>query len=215
MNIDINCDLGESEPLEVTEALMRHITSANIGSENIRECVVLAKRYGVHVGAHPRHPLGRGEVRVTPNELESLLLKQVDEFQNLHHIKLHGALYHATERDQGLAEKYIELVQREWPGVIIYAKRAGLVEQVAHTHRVPVWGEAFVDRRYRADGTLVPRTEPDALITDVRAAVSQGEELIRRLKPQTLCVHSDTPGAPAIAEALRRMVPGPHPSSRG
>ena len=215
MNVDINCDLGEGEPLELTEALMRHITSANIGSENSQQCIALAKRYGVHVGAHPRHPIGRGEVRVTPSELERLLLEQLAEFQNLHHIKLHGALYHATDKDSGLAEKYVDVVRRERPGAIIYARRGGLVEQIAKIRGLPVWGEAFADRRYRPDGTLVPRTEPDALITDVHAAVEHAAELLRRLKPQTLCVHSDTPGAPAIAEALRRMVQGPHPSSRG
>jgi UPF0271 protein len=215
MNIDINCDLGEGEPLELTEALMRHITSANIGSENIQECVALAKRYGVHVGAHPRHPIGRGEIRVTLEEFESLLLEQVGEFDAVHHIKLHGALYHATEKDASLAEKYVDLVRREWPGVIIYARCGGLVEQVAKVCGVPVWGEAFADRRYRPDGTLVPRMESNALITDVEAAVAQAMDLIARLKPQTMCVHSDTPGAPAIAEALKRTVQGRHPSSRG
>jgi 5-oxoprolinase (ATP-hydrolysing) subunit A len=215
MNIDINCDLGEGEPLELTEALMRHITSANIGSENTQACIALAKRYGVHVGAHPRHSIGRGEVRVSPAELETLLLEQVKPFVGLHHIKLHGALYHATDKDPALARAYATLVQRQWPGVIIYARCGGLVEQVAKSCGVPVWGEAFADRRYKADGTLVPRTEPDALITDVEAAVAQSQELIRRLKPQTLCVHSDTPNAPAIAEAIKRMVQGLRPSSRG
>ena len=214
VNIDLNCDLGEGEPLELTEALMRHITSANIGSENIEACIALAKRYGVHVGAHPRHAVGRGEIRVSPQELETLLLEQVRPFRELHHIKLHGALYHATDNDPALADKYVTLVRGQWPGAIIYARCNGLVEHVATDHGVPVWGEAFADRRYRADGTLVPRSEPDALITDPRAAVVHAKELIDRLKPRTLCVHSDTPGAVAIAETLRRMVQGSRPSSR-
>jgi UPF0271 protein len=133
----------------------------------------------------------------------------------VHHIKLHGALYHATEADSALAEKYVEIVRREWPGVIIYARCGGLVEQVAKACGAAVWGEAFADRRYRPDGTLVPRTESNALITDVEAAVAQAMDLIARLKPQTMCVHSDTPGAAAIAEALKRTVQGRHPSSRG
>src|SRR5687768_7805961 len=146
-NIDINCDLGEGEPVELTEALMRHITSANIGDRNTGECIALAKKYGVHIGAHPRHPVGRGEVHVTVDELETLLREQVSTFGELHHIKLHGALYHATERDPGLAESYVNFVQRQWPGVIIYAKRGGLVETLAPGR---VWGEAFADRRYRS-----------------------------------------------------------------
>jgi 5-oxoprolinase (ATP-hydrolysing) subunit A len=213
MSIDINCDLGEGEPLEITEALMRHISSANIGDHNTKECLALAKRYGVHVGAHPRHPIGRGELQLSPDELERLLQEQLKPFHELHHIKLHGALYHATEGDRALAERYVDFVRRERPGVIIYAKCGGLVERVARG--VTVWGEAFADRRYRADGNLVPRTEPDALITDMETAVAHAKELVRRLKPRTLCVHSDTPNAVAIAEAIRRMVQGLHLSSRG
>jgi 5-oxoprolinase (ATP-hydrolysing) subunit A len=127
-------------------------------------------------------------------------------FRELHHIKLHGALYHATDNHPALAEKYVSVVRGRCPGVIIYARCGGLVERVAKDGGVPVWGEAFADRRYRPDGTLVPRTQPDALITDPQAALAHAERLIERLKPQTLCVHSDTPGAVAIAEALRRMV---------
>ena len=207
MNLDINCDLGEGEPLELTEALMRHITSANIGSEKTQECIALAKRYGVHVGAHPRHAIGRGEVQVSRHEFETLLLEQVGEFgDDLHHIKLHGALYHAAESNYIVARQYITILQRKWPGVIIYAKCGGLVHGMAMRDGVPVWGEAFADRRYLPDGRLVPRSAPDALITDVEAAVEQAKELVRRLKPQTMCVHSDTPNAVPIAEALRRMV---------
>jgi len=207
MNLDINCDLGEGEPLELTEALMPFITSANIGSEKTQECIALAKRYRVHVGAHPRHPIGRGEVQVTRHELETLLVEQVGRFNDsdLHHIKLHGALYHAAEGDSAIAFQYIKLVQRKWPGVIIYARCGGLVEGIAR-RTGPAWGEAFADRRYRPDGLLVPRSEPNALITDPDEAVKQARELVRRLKPQTLCVHSDTPNAVAIAEALKRMV---------
>ena len=214
MNLDINCDLGEGELIELTEALMRHITSANIGSENIDACVALAKKYRVHIGAHPRHPVGRGKIRVSPAELETLLLEQVSPFRELHHIKLHGALYHAMDADPALARTYVDLVHRQWPDAIIYARCGGLVEQIARQRRVPVWGEVFADRRYGPDGNLVPRSEPNALITDPQSCVAHARELIARLKPQTLCVHSDTPGAPAIAEAIRRMAQESRPSSR-
>ena len=193
---------------------MQHITSANIGSEKTQECIALARRYGVHVGAHPRHPIGRGEVQVTRHELETLLIEQVGQFgDDLHHIKLHGALYHASEEDPAVARQYVTIVRHKWPGVIIYAKCGGLVEMIARRDG-PVWGEAFADRRYRSDGLLVPRSEPNALITDVDAAVAQAKELVSRLKPETLCVHSDTPNAVAIAAALKRMVRELRPSSR-
>ena len=214
MNLDINCDLGEGEALALTEALMRHITSANIGPENTKECIALAKRHGVHVGAHPRHRIGRGDVDVSAQELEELLREQVSVFRELHHIKLHGALYHATEKTLALANSYVDFVKREWPHAIIYAQCGRLVERTAKQAGVRVWGEAFVDRRYRADGTLVPRSHPDALITDAEEVVAHASELLRRLRPETLCVHSDTPNSVAIAKALRRMVREWHPSSR-
>lgn len=214
MDIDINCDLGEGEPLELTEALMQHITSANIGSEKTQECIALARRHGVHVGAHPRHPIGRHDINVSTREFAQLLRDQVGQFSELHHVKLHGALYHATEKSEVLAKYYVELVQREWPRAIIYAQCGRLVEQIARRLGVPVWGEAFADRRYRDDATLVPRSEPDALITDVDTAVAHAKKLVHCLGPQTLCVHSDTRNAVAIAEALRRMVRELRPSSR-
>ena len=221
MNLDINCDLGEGEPLELTEALMQHITSANIGSERTQECITLAKRYGVHVGAHPRHPIGRGDIDVNVGEFAELLREQIGQFSELHHIKLHGALYHATEKSEVLAKCYVELVKREWPRAIIYAQCGKLVERIARQSGVKVWGEAFADRRYRGDGTLVPRSEPDALITDVGEAVAHTKELVTQwglagletgVTLGTLCVHSDTPNAVAIAAALKRMVQEWRPS---
>lgn len=204
MNIDLNCDLGEGEPWELTEALMRHITSANIGSERTAQCIELARQHGVHVGAHPRHAGGRADVHVTPDEFEKLLREQVAPFRELHHIKLHGALYHATDVDAALAERYADVVSRDWPGVIIYARCGGLAARIAQERGVEVWGEAFADRRYRADGTLVPRSEPGAVITDLPVVLAHAEEVVRRVRPRTLCVHSDTSGAVAMVQALRR-----------
>lgn len=191
----------------MAEALMRHVTSVNIGPENTPLCVQLAQKYGVHVGAHPRHSGGRNDIHVTPDGLEALLRDQVKPFAALHHIKLHGALYHATDADIALAQRYVDVVLCEWPGVIIYARCGGLVEGVAKERGAEVWGEAFADRRYQADGGLVPRSQPGAVITDVAQALAHAEEVVRRLRPRTLCVHSDTPNAVAIAEALRRRAP--------
>src|SRR5688500_18309234 len=118
MRFDLNCDLGEGEPRARTEALMRVITSANVACgghagdlASMERCVALAKKFKVRLGAHPgtadRAGFGRGELKITPAELELLLLQQVGTLERiarahgvkLHHIKLHGALYHATERD--------------------------------------------------------------------------------------------------------------------
>src|SRR4030095_5379345 len=126
MNLDLNCDLGEGEPQTRTRALMRWITSANVACgghagdvRSMSVCVRLCKEFGVLLGAHPgawsRTDFGRGTVQIEPVELELLLLHQISALEriatqhgvHLHHIKLHGALYHATENDVPLARRYI------------------------------------------------------------------------------------------------------------
>jgi UPF0271 protein len=233
MKFDLNCDLGEGEPRTRTEALMRVITSANVACgghagtpASMRLCVRLAKKYGVRLGAHPGVPdaksFGRGKCEVTPDELERWLQQQVGTLQviarehrvRLHHIKLHGALYHATEVNPKLARRYVAAVARQWPRVKVFARARGRVVGVARRKGLAVWEEAFLDRGYRDDGALVPRSEPGALpstvsevIARLRRLQSKGEVLsvsgkVLSLRPQTLCIHSDTPHALVIAKAV-------------
>lgn len=229
--LDLNCDLGEWESPPRTRALMQRITSANVAcgghagdARSMTRCVRLAREFGVRLGAHPGLPDraggGRIEARVTPDDLERLLVEQVGtltalartEGVRLHHIKLHGALYHATERDPRLARHYLAVVTRRWPGAVIYARAGGRVAALAG--RGQVWGEAFLDRAYREDGTLVPRGEPGALLPTLRAMREQARNLMERgevitrsgkripLLAKTLCLHSDTPQAVRLAGFL-------------
>ncbi len=237
MKLDVNCDLGEGEPLARTSALLRWVTSANVAcgghagdARTMRACVRLARQFGVRLGAHPgpwsRGDQGRGVVRLTPAELELLLLQQVGALEKiaradgvkLHHIKLHGALYHASDADERLAQRYVAAVRRWWPEAIIYARAGGRVARVARRAGVRVWEEAFVDRGYRADGTLVPRQEPNALLTRTAEVferlvrlrerseiiAASGERI--KLRAQTLCVHSDTPRAVAMVRAIAKTL---------
>jgi len=236
MKFDLNCDLGEGESRARTRALMRAITSANVacgghaGTEtSMRLCVRLAKQCSVRLGAHPGAPgtkdFGRGGVKVTPDELESWLLEQVGSLQRvareqgvrLHHIKLHGALYHASEADANVAHRYVEVVAEHWPRVKIFAQAGGRVATLAERTGVGVWGEAFLDRGYRDDGTLVLRAEPGALLTTIKEVIARAERLqakgevlsvsgkVLRLRPQTLCIHSDTPDAVRLAGAVANL----------
>jgi len=214
MRIDLNCDLGEGEPLQRTAALMRWITSANIACgghagdvASMAACVRLATKYGAHVGAHPGAKAGRGEVRIDPDELELLLLQQIGTLERiakgaLHHVKLHGALYHLTDSNAPLARRYIVTIKRWWPRLIIYARANGLVAKLAHQQGVRLWEEGFADRRYAPDGTLVLRTQPNALITDPQEALAQSQALVVR----TICVHSDTPRATKLVEVIARWL---------
>ncbi len=237
MELDLNCDLGEGEPRTRTRALLRWITSANIAcgghagdARSMRDCVRLAQEFKVNVGAHPGHwsraDLGRGEVRMTPDELELLLLQQVgalekialSEGARLHHLKLHGALYHAVEADVKLARRYAQVVARYWPGAIVYAFTRGHVLPAVGHVGLRGFAEGFADRAYQADGRLVPRSEPGAVLGSVAAAVDRlngvltgrgiravgGRWLRRRL--DTLCVHSDSPNAVRLVRTLSGLI---------
>jgi 5-oxoprolinase (ATP-hydrolysing) subunit A len=234
-NIDLNCDLGEHEGLARRRALMRWITSANVACgghagnrRSMESCVRLARQFNVRLGAHPgvATKFGRGSVKITPEQLEALLREQVGTLADiarslrvkLHHIKLHGSLYHATDRDKKLAARYIETVTHLWPRAIIYARAGGLVSRLARSRGIAVWDEVFADRRYQDDGFLVPRDRPNALVTDLREVrnflerLQQADEIVSvsgkviAVKARTICVHSDTPNAVRIAAACRRFL---------
>ena len=237
MDLDLNCDLGEGEPLSHTKSLMRSITSANVACgghagnfKTLETCVCLANEFGVNLGAHPglwdRASFGRAAPNITPHELELLLLHQVGAIEKvahtngcgLHHIKLHGALYHACDSNEKLGWRYLSAVARWWPGVRVYARAGGRVARLGRKAGVPVWEEVFLDRGYFKDGTLVPRIEAGAQSSDlneVRArlrslaedghviAVS-GEPI--RIKARTACIHADAPQAIERARAARKYL---------
>lgn len=233
MTIDINCDLGEGEAPARVRALMKWISSANVacgghaGSlHSMDYCVRMARGFGVRLGAHPgywdRENFGRRHIEIRPSDLELLLVQQVGALEKvaaagnmrLHHLKLHGALYHAVESDSGLATCYAETVARFWPKAKLYAVPQGRVSQMAKSAGIKVWDEAFADRAYMSDGTLVPRNVAGAVLGNPREVVSRMRGLLLegsietlsgsrlRLKPKTLCVHSDTAEAVRIARAL-------------
>jgi len=237
MKLDLNCDLGEGEPLVRTRALMRWIASANVAcgghagdARSMRACVRLAKQSGVKLGAHPgpwsRADRGRGPVRISADELELLLLQQVGALEkianservHLNHIKLHGALYHAVEAEAVLARAYVRCVATHWPQAKIYALAGGRVVSAAKGRGVPCLAEGFADRAYQADGRLVPRTKPGAVLSNVAESVLRVRALLagrgltardgRRLVLQieTVCVHSDSPHALRLVRELSAVI---------
>ena len=191
-------------------------------------CVRLAKQYNVRVGAHPglRSNFGRGKILIQPRELELLLLQQTSALEciarahelKLHHIKLHGSLYHATEATERLARAYLLAVRRWYSKSIVYARAGGRVAALAPRVGVRVWEEAFADRAYESDGSLVARSWPAAIISDIREITKRVKQLIEektvlsrsgtllRMAARTLCVHSDTPRAVEIAVVCREVI---------
>lgn len=244
MSLDLNCDLGEGETPEVAGALMAHITSANIAcgghagdDTSIRLCLQLAREHGVRAGAHPGLPdragFGRAPSPLDPGGLRALLRQQLGRFLGLcseaqvapHHVKLHGTLYHMAEADPALRAAYLDFYAQELPGLTLYAFAGGQVVAEARARGLRVWGEAFLDRGYRPDGSLVPRGEPGAHLDHLEAlrsrvlGVRERGEIVAvdggvvPVRAETLCLHGDRPNAAAWAKAARQWLAGPGLSS--
>lgn len=218
MTIDLNADLGEGAGFDAE--LMTVITSANVccgqhagDIDTLSGTLTLAKTHRVTVGAHPgyadRENFGRKEFAVTPADVSTLCLTQVQSLEvrarragvKVKYIKPHGALYHQICRDADLARGLLKVGLLPVVGLPDSALAA--VARAWDREFIP---EGFADRRYRPDGTLVPRSEPDAFVDDPDEAVRQVEWLIRERGVRTVCVHGDNRDAVAFAAAVREAL---------
>lgn len=229
--IDLNADLGEGHD---DAAAMPHLTSANIAcgfhagdAATMRRTVELCVRHGVAIGAHPSlhdpEHFGRRELEIDAATVHAQTLYQIgalDAFARaagtrLHHVKPHGALYNMAARDRELA-KAIARAVRDYDGTLLLVGLAGsLSVEAARAAGLRAASEAFCDRRYRADGSLAPRSQPGAVIDDVDAAVAQAVSIATRgeavaddgshvrIAADTLCVHGDRENAGEFAHRLR------------
>jgi UPF0271 protein len=215
--IDLNADVGEGMGTE--SELLPLISSANVccglhagGVEEAARTIGEAIRLGVTIGAHPgyadREQFGRREQPVTVEEVRHLTVYQVGALQALaeslggwvSYVKPHGAFYHQLCRERMLAEAFVRALER-WQLPVV-GLPASQLEAACQGH-LPFIREGFLDRRYRPDGSLVPRHEPHALILDPQEAVAQAERLLQDFGIQTLCVHGDTPQAVALVRNVR------------
>lgn len=217
MFIDLNADLGEGAGFDAE--LMALVTSANVccglhagGPSDIARTLVLARKHGVAVGAHPgyhdREHFGRRELALTNQELVGLCVYQLGALTAMaavmglapRYVKPHGALYNQACRDRAVADLLVVgLAQFELPVVGLPNSQLA----AACADRLPFVPEGYADRRYRPDGSLVPRSEPDAFVYDPDEAVKQVEWLIRERGVRTICVHGDNPQAVAFTTAVR------------
>jgi UPF0271 protein len=234
MQLDLNADVGEGMH-EVDGALMPHLTSANIACglhagdpQTMASTAALAIRHGVSVGAHPgfadREGFGRTAQDRTPDEVMNLVLYQVGALDailaplggDLRHVKPHGALYNQAASDRSLAVAIIAGIRAFHPTLRLVGLAGSAMEEAARALGHPFTPEAFADRRYRPDGTLLARSEPGSLLTDpdevaaqVRLLVTDSEVLANdgsqaKISFESLCLHGDTPGAPALAARVRQ-----------
>jgi UPF0271 protein len=230
VSIDLNADVGEGME---DSGLFPFLTSASVACgmhagdpSRMDETVALALAHGVRVGAHPGYPdrehFGRVRLEMSADTVERLVLYQVaalDGFVRsrggtLAHVKPHGALYHAGAEFPDLARAIAEGIRRVRPSLVLVGPADSMLTEAGRDAGLPVAAEAFADRRYMPDGTLVPREEPDALLSTADESAEQALSIAREgrvrardgsmisVRADTLCLHGDTPGAPEFARRI-------------
>jgi UPF0271 protein len=241
MRIDLNSDMGESfgrYTLGEDAEIMRHVTSINVACgwhagdpAVMRNTVAAAKAAGVRVGAHPSYPdhlgFGRREMALTRQEARDYTLYQLGTLHAfataqgmaLQHVKAHGALYNVAVRDReialGIAEAMAEFDRR----LIMVGLPDSELLRAAAAVGLRSAREAFADRAYNEDGTLVSRKVPGAVIHDAEAVVARVLAMVQgrvtaltgKIIPitvETICLHGDTPGAAVLARSVRQALEG-------
>lgn len=233
--IDINCDMGEGCPND--ESLLGLVSSASIAcgvhagsAELMRRTMSLAAARGVAVGAHPgladAAGMGRREQPLTVRDAHDLVAAQVRAMQDaareldvtVSHVKPHGAIYNQAARDAALADAVAQAVREADANLILFGLAGSELVRAGIAAGLRVASEAFADRRYRADGSLVPRSRPGAIIEDPADATAQVLRIVRdhklvtvegaelTVQADTICVHSDSPDSVEMVRRVREAL---------
>jgi UPF0271 protein len=239
MHIDLNSDMGESFGAYIIgadEEILRWVTSANVacgwhgGDPHVmRQTVERAKALKVAIGAHPSYPdllgFGRRPMQITRQEARDYMLYQIGALRafaesaglTLQHVKPHGAIYNVAVKDRELSRGIAEGVKDAGGDLILVGLPDSEILKAGQELGLKVAREAFGDRAYNEDGTLVSRKVAGSLITDPalvarrviglaqgRVTCITGKEI--HLPADTICLHGDTPGAATIAKAVREAL---------
>lgn len=230
--IDLNADLGEGSPFD--EAILAIVSSANIScgahagdDHSILQAITFAKANRVVIGAHPSYPdkanMGRVSLPMSKSALQQSLVEQLSYLQRIakqagsdvRYVKAHGALYNDMAKDRNLAEQFCQCIDAFDASLAIMGLAGSAIADVCRTQGKVFIAEAFIDRRYHPDGTLVSRTQPGAILDHPPEAVKQALQLIQQqsvitlsgapvpIQADSLCLHGDTPAALTIAEQLK------------
>ncbi|HZH56430.1 LamB/YcsF family protein [Yanghanlia caeni] len=237
LSIDLNCDMGESfgawsmgHDLEILPL----VSSANIACGfhagdpgTMRKTVAAAIGNGVALGAHPGLPdlmgFGRRNMAITPQQAYDLVVVQVgamaataaSQGARLHHVKAHGALYNMAVADPSLARALAQAVRDVDASLVFYALASSTMAQIAADVGLTVAHEVFADRTYQPDGSLTPRSQPNAMIEDPEVSIRQVLRMVQEgrvtavdgsdveVRADTLCIHGDQPGAVVFAKTIR------------
>lgn len=218
---------------DIEAALMPLVSSCSIACgghagdiDTMRATARLAKQHGVSIGAHPSYPdrkgFGRRSLSYDPVKLMHNLTAQIADLQSvldteempMRHVKPHGALYNDAVKDEALAKIFVDAARKAGNSIVIVGPPGSMLEEAANAAKLAFAAEGFVDRLYQSTGALTPRGAAGAIIEDISArarqalAIARGETLqladgTLQLAVQTLCIHSDSPGAVETAMAAR------------
>ena len=239
-NIDINCDMGEAfgnYSMPNDALLFNYISSANIAcgfhagdATVMHDTVALAIQHNVAIGAHPGlqdlQGFGRREMKISPKEVYQIILYQIGALSafvkaanaKLNHVKPHGALYNMAAKDLTLAQAIADAIYDFDPSLILYGLAGSELINAAYNKGLKAASEVFADRTYQDDGSLTPRTQVNALITNEKDAVAQVVRLVHQqqvisvnekiisLKADTLCIHGDGEHAVAFAKTIHHAL---------
>ncbi|MBT9151824.1 MAG: hypothetical protein DDT35_00034 [Firmicutes bacterium] len=238
--VDINCDMGESYGvyrLGQDQELLRYVSSVSIacgfhaGDPSVmRETIALARAAKVSIGAHPGYPdlmgFGRRIMQLSPTEVFDAIVYQVGAFLGVAkslgvagtHVKAHGALYNLAVSDVVVAQAVAQAVRAVDDQLILVGLANSRLIEAGLAQGLRVSREAFVDRRYQADGSLVPRSHPHALYHSFGEARDQVKEILTTgfvtaitgekvpVVADTFCVHGEGPHALEFARGMVALV---------
>jgi UPF0271 protein len=241
MQIDLNCDLGEGAGNDTL--IMPYITSANIACgghagtfQTMLETSKLALKSGVKIGAHPGYPdlenFGRVSIAMNRNDLYESIIRQIASLAEiveglgsaLAHVKPHGALYNDAARNIQIAQIIADAVFHTDPHLILVGLSGSVMHSAAQATGLKFAHEVFADRSYTNNGQLVPRSQPNAMITDTDKSLAQVRQMLLcsqvdtitgttiPIQADTVCIHGDHPHAPSLAQLLSHLLlPPSHP----
>ncbi|WP_142827558.1 LamB/YcsF family protein [Planococcus soli] len=223
--VDLNCDMGESfgaYKMGNDEEILDYVTSANIACgfhagdpATMRKTVKLALEKNVGIGAHPGLQdlvgFGRRNIALSPQEAYDLTIYQIGalsgfvkaEGGHLQHVKAHGALYNMAVRDAALSEAIAEAVYKIDPELVLFGLSGSEIITAGEKIGLRTANEVFSDRTYQPDGSLTPRTQSNALITEPQIAIEQVIRMVKEnkvatvkggdaeLQAETICIHGD------------------------
>ncbi len=236
-SIDLNADMGESFgawQMGRDAELMDIVSSINVAcgfhagdATVLRRTVETAIGKGVKIGAHPSYPdlqgFGRREMKMSPAEVFDIVLYQIAAVKGiceaigarLNHVKPHGALYNQAAKNRPMARAIAEAVKRIDPSLVLFGLSGSCLISEGESLGLRTASEVFADRTYQRDGSLSPRSGPDALIEAPDIAVAQVLKMIREslvtsvdgidvpIRSETVCIHGDGPNALEFATQIR------------